>query len=138
MNVERARALLLGLPHVVETEQWGGVVFWVGDKAIGGKMFAMIPLDGEMGRVVSYAAGAERFAELVEQEGLSPAPYLARAFWVAVENWGVHRDSVWEAEFRAAQALTLAKLPGKVRKMLELPARELKKVVAEARAKVRK
>ncbi len=45
MDAERARAFLLTLPHVVETEQWGhNLVFWVGDKAIGGKMFALINL----------------------------------------------------------------------------------------------
>ena len=39
-------AFLLTLPHTVETRQWGNnLVFWVGDKAIGGKMFALINLD---------------------------------------------------------------------------------------------
>src|ERR1700712_4622216 len=46
MDAERARAFLLKLPHVVETRQWGdNLVFWVGDKAIGGKMFALLNLD---------------------------------------------------------------------------------------------
>src|ERR1035437_9571719 len=46
MDAERLRAYLLTLPHVVETMQWGAnLVFWVGDKAIGGKMFAVIDLD---------------------------------------------------------------------------------------------
>ena len=41
MDAERVREYLLQLPHVVETMQWGAnLVFWVGDKAIGGKMFA--------------------------------------------------------------------------------------------------
>src|ERR1035437_9711819 len=46
MDVERLRAYILTLPHVVETMQWGAnLVFWVGDKAIGGKMFAVSDLD---------------------------------------------------------------------------------------------
>ena len=46
MDADRLRAYLLTLPHVVETMQWGAnLVFWVGDKAIGGKMFALINLD---------------------------------------------------------------------------------------------
>lgn len=135
MDAERARALLLGLPHVVETMQWGNnLVFWVGDKAIGGKMFALINLDGDGKAVISYAAGAERYAELLELEGVLPAPYFARIFWVAVENWGAHRDSVWEHELCAAHALTLAKLPAKTRKTLDLPAKELAKLVKERRA----
>ncbi len=62
MNAERAREFLLGLPYVVETAQWGGLVFWVGDKAIGGKMFVMLNLEaGEL--PISYPAGEERTAE---------------------------------------------------------------------------
>ena len=46
MDAERLRAYLLILPHVAETMQWGAnLVFWAGDKAIGGKMFALVNLD---------------------------------------------------------------------------------------------
>ena len=59
MDAERLRAYLLALPHVVETMQWGAnLVFWVGDKAIGGKMFALINLDdpgSSRRRVVHHA-----------------------------------------------------------------------------------
>ncbi len=134
MDVERARRFLLGLPHVVETMQWGDhLVFWAGDKAIGGKMFCLINLDAGAHGVVSYSAGAERFAELVELEGVVPAPYMARIYWVAVERWDVLRNSEWERELRAAHAITLGKLPKGVRAVLELPERELGKVVAERR-----
>jgi predicted DNA-binding protein (MmcQ/YjbR family) len=135
MDAERARAVLLGLPHVVETQQWGdNLVFWVGDKAIGGKMFALLNLDasGQHG-VVSYAAGPERFAELVEMEGLVPAPYMARIFWVAAERWGALRNAEWEAELGAAHARTLAKLPKGVLGVLAMPERERKRVIAERR-----
>ena len=48
IDAERIRAYLLTLPHAVETMQWGAnLVFWVGDKAIGGKMFALVNLDGD-------------------------------------------------------------------------------------------
>ena len=48
MDAERVREFLLQLPHVVETMQWGAnLVFWVGDKAIGGKMFAVLNLDDD-------------------------------------------------------------------------------------------
>ncbi len=133
MNAETARAFLLKLPHVVETEQWGGLVFWVGDKAIGGKMFVMMNLTpGEM--PVYYPAGQERMASLLELEGIVPAPYMARIHWVAVENWGVYRNTEWESEWRAAHALTYEKLPPKVKALLALPKAELKKTVAARRA----
>jgi predicted DNA-binding protein (MmcQ/YjbR family) len=133
MNAESAREFLLKLPYVVETEQWGGLVFWVGDKAIGGKMFVMMNLTpGEM--PVFYPAGQERMASLLELEGIVPAPYMARIFWVAAERWDVFRNAVWEDELRTAHALTYAKLPPRVKAVLALPKAELKKLVSERRA----
>ena len=47
MDNERIREICLGLPHVTETLNWGHhLVYWVGDRNIGGKMFAMTDLDG--------------------------------------------------------------------------------------------
>ena len=134
MDVERARAFLLTLPHVAETMQWGdNLVFWVGDKAIGGKMFVLISLEGGTKGVASYAAGPERYPELLEVEGLSPAPYFARAHWVAAARWDVFRPGRWEEELRAAYDITLRKLPPKTRKLLALPAAELEALIAARR-----
>jgi predicted DNA-binding protein (MmcQ/YjbR family) len=134
MDAERIRAMLLELPHVAETMQWGAnLVFWVGDKTIGGKMFAVVDLDGKAGPIVSYAAGAERYAELTEQEGISPAPYLARAHWVAVERWDIFRASEWMKEFEAAHAIVYAKLPKRTRDVLAMPAKERKLIIAQRR-----
>jgi predicted DNA-binding protein (MmcQ/YjbR family) len=135
MDAEKMRAMLLTLPQVVETMQWGAnLVFWVGDKALGGRMFAVVDLDGKGGPVISYAAGAERFAELVEQEGIVPAPYLARAYWVAAERWDVHRTAEWTREVTAAHALVAGRLPRRVREALALPAKEQKRLIAAKKA----
>jgi predicted DNA-binding protein (MmcQ/YjbR family) len=133
MDAERARAFLLTLPHVVETRQWGdNLVYWVGDKAIGGKMFALVNLDTSIAHgVISYSAGPERYAELVEIEGLYPAPYMARIHWIAAERWSVFRNTEWEVELTAAHNLTYGKLPPKVKATLDLPAMQLKRLVAE-------
>jgi predicted DNA-binding protein (MmcQ/YjbR family) len=131
MDAERAREFLRTLPHVVETEQWGGLVFWVGDKAIGGKMLALVNLEAYAHGVASFAAGPERFAELVEVEGLKPAPYMARIFWIAADRWSALRNAEWERELRAAHAITLAKLPKRVLEILAMPAKERNKLVAE-------
>jgi len=135
MDVERIRAFLLSLPHVVETEQFGGLVFWVGDKALGGKMFAMVKLEQDNGRprVISYPAGAERYPDLLEIDGIYPAPYVARIYWVAAERWSVFRTAEWEEQLRTAHELTFAKLPPKVRKALALPAAKQKRLIAERR-----
>lgn len=133
MNAESAREFLLRLPHVVETEQWGGLVFWVGDKAVGGKMFVMMNLDSAQ-LPISYPAGPERMASLLELDGIIPAPYLARIHWVAAERWDVHRNAEWESELQAAHAMTYEKLAPRAKTVLALLKAELKKVVAERRA----
>lgn len=138
MDADRLRAFLLTLPHVTETLQWGAsLVFWVGDKAIGGKMFTVLSLDqNSIGRgrsVISYAAGPTRFPDLLEREGLHPAPYLARAHWIAAEHWQVFRNPEWEAELRAAHDLILAKLPPRTRATLALPAAQQRRLIADRR-----
>jgi predicted DNA-binding protein (MmcQ/YjbR family) len=134
MDAERIRAYILTLPHAVETMQWGAnLVFWVGDKAIGGKMFALVNLDGDGMAVISYAAGPERYSELLESEGVIPAPYMARIFWVAVERWNVFRNPEWEQELRAAHTLTFNKLPSRTRATLAMPANQQKRLIAERR-----
>ncbi len=135
MDVERARTFLKALPHVVETQQWGdNLVFWVGDKALGGKMFALIDLSGGLAHGVGmFSAGPERFAELVEQDGLIPAPYMARIHWVAAERWDALRNSEWEDGWVAAHQITLDKLPKRVREVLAMPTKAQAKVLADRR-----
>jgi predicted DNA-binding protein (MmcQ/YjbR family) len=135
MDVERARTFLKALPHVVETQQWGdNLVFWVGDKAIGGKMFALIDLSGGLAHGVGmFSAGPERFAELVEQDGLIPAPYMARIHWVAARRWDSLRNSEWEEGWKAAHTITLNKLPARVRQTLSLPLKAQAKLLADRR-----
>lgn len=119
MDAEQARAFLLQLPHVVETRQWGdNLVFWVGDKTCGGKMFCLLDLDVGRHGVVSFAADPERFAEMVECENLRPAPDLARAFWVSAERWGAMRPAEWQQVLREAHARVLGRLPKRVRETL--------------------
>ena len=109
-------------------------MFWVRDKAIGGKIFGMMNPECAAGEMpMSYAAGEERFAELVERDGIRPAPYFARIFWVSAERWDVFREREWEEEFRAAHGLVFAKLPAKVKAVLAMPKGEQKKIVAERR-----
>ncbi len=139
MDAERIRAYLLTLPHAVETMQWGAnLVFWVGDKAIGGKMFALVNLDGDDGLernkispVISYAAGPARYSELLEIEGIIPAPYMARIYWVAVERWNIFRTTEWERELSAAHALTFNKLPPRTRAVLAMPPTHQKRLIAD-------
>jgi len=138
MDAEGLRSFLLALPDVAETVQWGdNLVYWVGDKAIGGKMFALASLEPDHGAVLSFAAGPERFRELVEREGCFPAPYLARAHWIAVERWNTLPASELKELLRAARGLVYEKLPARTRDVLAMTQAEKKRLIAAGRAKKR-
>jgi predicted DNA-binding protein (MmcQ/YjbR family) len=129
---ERIREICMELPHVAETVNWGHrLVYWVGDRDIGGKMFAMTDLDGTGFGVLLFPCGAERFHELIEVEGIVPSPYLAKAHWVTLERWDVLRPREIEAELRRAHALINAKLPKRTTTLLAMPDKERMKLIRE-------
>jgi predicted DNA-binding protein (MmcQ/YjbR family) len=129
---ERIREFCLSLPHVTETVNWGhDLVFWVGDRDIGGKMFAVIDLENTGSGVLSFHCGAEHFHELIEIEGIVPAPYSARAFWVMIQRWEVLRQREFEDELRKAHTLIYEKLPKRTKTVLSMPEKERNKLIRE-------
>ena len=132
MDNERIRAICMALPHVAETVNWGHhLVYWAGDRDIGGKMFAMTDLDGTGFGVLWFHCGAERFHELLEIEGISASPYLAKAYWVTMERWDALRTREIEDELRRAHALIYEKLPKRTKTVLALPEKERAKAIKE-------
>jgi predicted DNA-binding protein (MmcQ/YjbR family) len=123
MDAERTREFLSTLPHVIETASdtthWGDkIVFRVGDQAIGGKMFSQIDFEKDGRSVFSFAADPERFHELIEIDGVIPAPYRARLHWVALMRPNAIGDKELKDLLRNACALTLAKLSKHTRELL--------------------
>ena len=134
MDVERLREVLVKLPHVEETVQWGdNLVFWAGDKAIGGKMFALADLEGGGKGVLSFHVGPERYNELLEHEGVIPAPYMARIFWVCLERWDALPQRELEALLVRAYERVFAGLPKRTKDVLAMPAAQRRKLIAERR-----
>ena len=132
MDNERIRTICMALPHVAETVNWGHhLVYWVGSRDLGGKMFAMTDLDGTGTGVLWFHCGAERFHELLEADGIIPSPYLAKAHWVTLERWDALRPRQIEDELRRAHALILARLPERTKKALALPQKERVKTIRE-------
>ena len=128
MNAERMRAMLLKLPHVAETVAWRTyVLFWAGDKSVGGKLFAMMNPVNERNGVITYAAGPKRYAELLKREGVSPSVEFPRSQWVQIERWDVFRQAEWQSELEAALAIISAKLPKRTRDVLAMPVRQRKR-----------
>lgn len=132
MDNERIREICLKLPYAAETLNWGHhLVYWVGDREIGGKMFALTDLDGTGTGVLWFHCGAERFHELLEVEGILPSPHLARAHWVTLERWDVLRPREIEDELRRAHTLIYDKLPKRAKAVLALPEDKRDKVIRE-------
>jgi predicted DNA-binding protein (MmcQ/YjbR family) len=68
---------------------WPGIasgVKWEDDLVftVAGKMFAVFCLRGPHRQRLSFKVDPERFLELTDQPGISPAAYMARAFWISI------------------------------------------------------
>ncbi len=111
--IDFVRRCCRSLPHVTETVQWGeNLVF-----KIGGKIFAILAL--EPGGVwLSFKTSPADFAELVERPDIIPAPYLARASWVALESEEAIPAAELKARIRTAYELVAAALPKKTKATL--------------------
>ena len=110
MEVEWLRKTCLAFPGVTEQIQWGNDLLF----KVGGKMFAVAPLEPAP-VCLSFKASPEDFAELTERLDIIPAPYLARAQWVALQT----RDALPPDELarllRQSYDMVFAKLPKKAR-----------------------
>ncbi|HEY1422419.1 MAG TPA: MmcQ/YjbR family DNA-binding protein [Candidatus Acidoferrum sp.] len=106
MDIDWLRKLCLTFPRASEQIQWGyDLVF-----NVGGKMFAVAPL--EPARVcLSFKCSEESFAELTERPGIIPAPYMARAKWVALETHEALPRAELASLLQASYSLVFAKLP---------------------------
>ena len=115
MDPEAIRKYCLSLPHVTERVQWGNDLLF----CIGGKMFAVAGLDAKYPTKLSFKCTPEKFAELVEMEGIIPAPYVARYHWVALEDLDALPARDLKALLKNAYQLVHDKLPRKVRAQLK-------------------
>jgi predicted DNA-binding protein (MmcQ/YjbR family) len=135
MNTEAVREYCISLPAVTENLQWGDHVCF----KIGGKMFAILPL-GPEGPRLNFKASDYNFAELIEREGIIPAPYLARAKWVALQSMNVLRDDELRDLLSQARQLVFEKLPAKTRNGLSTTKAQasIKKSTRRASSKAKK
>src|SRR3954467_11959253 len=110
MDVEFIRKQCLSQPHTTETVQWGNDLVF----KVGGKMFAVTSLE-PAAVCLSFKCSPEDFADLTERPGIIPAPYLARAQWVALESGDALSTDELKRYLRRAYDIIFAKLPKKLR-----------------------
>jgi predicted DNA-binding protein (MmcQ/YjbR family) len=82
---------------------------------VGAKMFTILTLEPRP-VCLAFKTSPEDLGELIERPGIVPAPYLARAKWVALESFAAMPHSELEARLRLAHELVCAKLPKKIRR----------------------
>lgn len=114
VDIEWLRKLCLSFPQVTEEEVWENDLTF----KVAGKMFAhsvLIPAPVWL----SFKASPESFAELTERPGIIPAPYLARAKWVALETKDALSPGELTTLIRASYDLVVAKLPRRLQAALQ-------------------
>ena len=105
------REFCLSLPGATEKLQWEDDLCF----KVAGKIFAVLGLDSVPQRLC-FKCTPEKFSELVEVEGIIPAPYVGRYKWVLVERPGVLSAREIENLVQESYALISAKIPAKRRK----------------------
>src|SRR5438552_986536 len=84
MDVESIRRFCLSFLDAKENLQWREDLCF----KVRGKIFAVLDL-GSVPQRLSLKSSPEKFAELIELEGIIPAPYVGRYKWVLLERLSV-------------------------------------------------
>lgn len=114
-HVDWVREVCLSLPHVTEDVQWGDNLLF----RVARKIFCVAPLEPQARVKLSLKCTPEKFTELVEVEGIIPAPYMARNHWIAFEDVNALRRSEIKDLILNSYRLVFEKLPKKAQAELQ-------------------
>lgn len=105
------------MPGAEPERKWGNV----DTVLVHRRMFAIFTLDAR-GRAddLWFKADADRFLELTDRPGIRPAPYLARAGWVAVDDPSRFATAELKALLDRSYRLVAAGLAQRVQRALGL------------------
>ncbi|OLY92660.1 hypothetical protein BUE76_12760 [Cnuella takakiae] len=114
MELETLQAICMQIPRATESVKWDhNLVF-----AVGGKMFCITNLDGPL--MFSVKVPPDSFEEWTLLPGIIPAPYLARAKWIQVQQPGNLSRSEIEDLIKESYRLVVAGLTRQMKKELGL------------------
>lgn len=116
MNLKAVQKYCASLPAATSDIKWGADLVY----SVGAKMFAVACEDNNGRPTVSFKVDDERFLELTDRKGFIPAPYLARAKWVLVEDLKQVGDAEMKALIKRSHELISMKLTKKLRAELGL------------------
>jgi len=113
MNIDELRQFCLSFPGATEDVKWGSDLTFT----VGKKMFAVTGLETAQGGI-SFKCTPEKFAELVERDGIIPAHYVARYHWVTVENLDALKADELKALIKKSYEMVREKLPKSIKNKL--------------------
>jgi predicted DNA-binding protein (MmcQ/YjbR family) len=122
-DVEWIRKLCLSLPDTTENIQWAEDLCF----KVRGKLFTIVDLSQGTLAPVCLKCTSEKFAELLEIEDISAAPYVGRYKWVLLANSNVLAASELEALIRQSYDLVVASAPKKKAARKQTPSKRSKK-----------
>jgi len=114
MDFEAAKNLCRTFKGCTVDTKWGNDTVF----SVGTKMFAVTGL-AEPATSICFKVDDERFLELTDRPGIVPAPYLARAKWVHVENAKALSDKEAAALLRRSYDIIFSKLTKKLQREIE-------------------
>jgi predicted DNA-binding protein (MmcQ/YjbR family) len=108
-DADSLRKLCLSFPDATEKLQWGENLCF----KVRGKIFAIVDLSEGSLAPVTLKSAPERFHDLLEIEGISPAPYVGRYKWIFLEHSNVVPSDELENLIRQSYDLVVARAPKK-------------------------
>jgi len=129
------RQVCLALPHTTEDVQWEHNLLF----RIAGKIYCLANLEPALSPgKIAFKCTPERFAELVEIEGIVPAPYMARNHWVSMRDVNALRRADIQELIQHSYRMVLERLPKKTQAGLSATNSTSKKLRRKPRAAKRK
>ena len=114
MGVELLDELCQNWPGATRAMKWDVDLVW----SVSGKMFVvMCALGPDRGRL-SFKVGADRFLEMTDRPGITTAPYMARAYWVSINETSEFSEAELANHVRQSYELVRAGLPKKIQRQL--------------------
>ena len=114
MNDKALTTLCNAWPGVSSDVKWDDDLIF----SVAGKMFCGLCLRGAEKGKLFFKVEPERFLELTDRPGFRPAPYMARAYWVALDDASVVSRAELDVLLRRAYELVRARLPKRTQREL--------------------
>lgn len=114
MNIDWIRDYCMTFPGATEEVQWESSLLF----KVGGKIFVISSLDNFSENLLSLKGDPEKFEELTEQDGIIPAPYLARNKWITIQRTSRIKTTELKKLIKTSYELVFNKLPKKTKESI--------------------